>query len=60
MELPDSQLEVGLVRILEGPLRDHVGKVSEVLPGGRLIVVVNLMGEETSVEVEPEDCIRLD
>ena len=60
MELPDSQPEVGLVRILEGPLRDHVGKVSEVLPSGHLIVMVNLMGEETSIEVEPDSCVRLD
>lgn len=41
------------VKIIDGPFKDMIGKIAEVdLKGQKLIVLIDLFGQETSVEVE--------
>ena len=42
------------VKIMDGPFKDMIGKIAEVnMKEQKLIVMVDLFGQETSVEVEP-------
>ncbi len=50
----DNELEVGLkVKIIAGPFNGMIGKVDNIdLPNQKVMLLVDLFGQETSVEVE--------
>ena len=50
----DNELEVGLkVKIISGPFNGMIGKVDSIdLPNQKVMLSVDLFGQETSVEVE--------
>lgn len=50
----EIDLEIGeMVKITDGPFKDHSGKISEVEPErGRVKVLVSMFGRETSVELD--------
>ena len=49
-----KDIQVGnKVKIMDGPFKDMIGKIAEVnMKEQKLIVMVDLFGQETSVEVE--------
>lgn len=50
----DNELEVGLkVKIVSGPFNGMIGKIESIdLPNQKVMLLVDLFGQETSVEVE--------
>ncbi len=50
----DNELEVGIkVKIVSGPFNGMIGKVESIdLPNQKVMLLVDLFGQETSVEVE--------
>lgn len=50
----DNELEIGLkVKIVSGPFNGMIGKIESIdLPNQKVMLLVDLFGQETSVEVE--------
>ena len=55
-EMPEHDMAIAvgeIVRISEGPFKDFEGKVNEIDKSrGKLKVLVNMFGRETSVELD--------
>jgi transcription antitermination factor NusG len=52
IELPKLRLEPGArVRILQGPLQDHIGLLAALRPHERVLVLLQLLGGQQRVEL---------
>jgi transcriptional antiterminator RfaH len=52
IELPKSRLTPGArVRVLQGPLQDHIGLLAALRPHERVLVLLQLLGGQQRVEL---------
>jgi len=52
VELPKLTLEPGArVRVLQGPLQDHIGLLGALRPHERVLVLLHLLGGQQRVEL---------
>jgi transcriptional antiterminator RfaH len=52
IELPKLRLEPGMrVKVLQGPLQDHIGLLAALRPHERVLVLLQLLGGQQRVEL---------
>jgi transcriptional antiterminator RfaH len=61
IELPKLRLEPGMrVKVLQGPLQDHIGMLAALRPHERVLVLLQLLGGQQRVELAQSSVEAID